>query len=85
MDWPVILTVWLVCAVGAYLIAAQRGAGNPGTFGVAGILIGPLALVAAAFASPPKPGTAGRICAKCGKVVAPDREQLCNNCGEPFA
>ena len=27
----------------------------------------------------------GRICYRCGKVVNPDRERLCNNCGEPFA
>ena len=29
-------------------------------------------------------GNVDRVCVHCGKVVARDREQLCNQCGEPF-
>jgi len=31
-----------------------------------------------------RPITGQRACAHCGRQVAPDRERLCNHCGEPF-
>lgn len=84
--WLIAAAIWLICAIGAYLIAGQKGDPNPGTWGIVGFLFGPFGLVAAAvFAKPPKSGTVGRICAHCGKTVAPDRERLCNHCGLAFA
>lgn len=83
-DPTLILILWIVCAVGAYLIASSKGDPNPGTWGLAGLLLGPLGLLLAAMmAKPPKHGE--RICVRCGRGVAPDRERLCDNCGEPFA
>lgn len=82
--WLAALAVWLICGVGAYLITAQKGRDDAGSAGVMGFLLGPIGLVMAATASPPKPGTTGRVCVHCGKTVAADREQRCNHCGELF-
>lgn len=81
----VIVAIWLICAVGAYLIAASKQAPDPGMWGVAGFLLGPIGLVGAAVAAKPGKFAEGRVCARCGKTVARDRERLCNHCGEPFA
>lgn len=79
------VAIWLICGVGAYLITAQKGRDDAGMAGIMGVLMGPLGLVAAAMAGPQDPARHGRVCARCGKVVAADRERLCNHCGEPFA
>lgn len=81
----VLLGIWIVCGIGAYLITAQKGRDDAGSAGMMGFLLGPIGLVLAATAKPPAAGTVGRRCVHCGKVVAADRERLCNNCGEPFA
>lgn len=47
--------------------------------------MGPIGLVAAAMAKPGVVARNGRVCVRCGKIVAPDRDRLCNHCGEPFA
>jgi hypothetical protein len=77
--------IWLICAVGAYLIAAQKGRGDAGSLGLMGFLLGPIALVMAALSEAPRAGTTGRVCVHCGKVVAADRDRLCNHCGLAFA
>lgn len=84
--WLIAFAIWLICAVGAYLIAGQKGDANPGSWGVAGFVLGPIGLVmAAVLAKPPRAGSVGRVCDHCGKTVAADREQRCNHCGELFA
>ena len=84
-EWLIVIVLWVVCGVGAYLITAQKGRDDAGSAGVMGFVLGPIGLVMAATAKPPREGTVGRICVHCGKVVASDRERLCNNCGEAFA
>lgn len=55
-DILLVLIVWIVCALGSYLIAAQKGDPSPGTWAVAGFLLGPLGLLATGvFAKPHKP------------------------------
>jgi hypothetical protein len=77
--------IWLVCGIGAYLIVAQKGRDDAGSADVMGFLLGPIGLVWAAMSGAPKPGTTGRVCVHCGKVVAADRDRLCNHCGLTFA
>lgn len=77
--------IWLICGVGAYLITAQKGRDDAGSAGVMGFLLGPIGLVMAAFAKPPRADAVGRVCVHCGKVVATDRDRLCNHCGQLFA
>lgn len=79
------LVVWVICGIGAYLIRAQKGRDDAGSAGIMGFLLGPIGLLVAAMSGPPKPGTTGRVCVRCGRIVAADRERLCNHCGEPFA
>lgn len=81
----IVLTLWIVCGIGAYVITAQKGRDDAGSAGIMAFLFGPLGLVMAAMAGTPKAGTTGRVCVNCGKTVAQDRERLCNHCGLPFA
>ncbi len=81
----IILGFWVICGIGAYLITAQKGRADAGSAGIMGFILGPLGLVIAATAKTPSPDTIGRVCVHCGKIVDPDRERLCNHCGEPFA
>lgn len=84
MEVWIVLAAWLVCGVGAYLIAAQKGRGDAGASGLMGFLLGPIGLVMVAM-SASQADVPDRICIHCGKVVAKDRERLCNHCGEAFA
>ena len=77
--------IWLICGIGAYLITAQKGRDDAGSAGVMGFVLGPIGLVMAATAKPPRPAQKDRICPHCGQTVAADRNRLCNHCGEPFA
>ena len=53
--WLVVLTLWIVCAIGSFVIASQRGAKDPGTWAFVGFLFGPFGLLAAGlFARAPK-------------------------------
>lgn len=81
----IVVAVWLVCGIGAFLITAQKGRDDSGSAGIMGFLLGPIGLVMAAMSGTPKPEMVGRVCVHCGKVVATDRERLCNHCGLPFA
>jgi len=85
MEVYAVLAVWLICGIGAYLITAQKGRDDAGSAGVVGFLLGPIGLIGAAMAKPGVVARQGRVCVNCGKIVAQDRERLCNHCGEPFA
>lgn len=43
-----ILIVWIVCGIGAFLLAQNRGATNAATWFLVGILLGPLGILLAA-------------------------------------
>jgi len=93
--------IWLVCAVGAYLIAASKKADNPGTWGIIGLLLGPIGLAGAAILAKPAPAVAegrpttavsgagqaptGSLCGRCGKVLSPVWRGKCNHCGATYA
>jgi hypothetical protein len=81
----IVIAIWLICGVGAYLITAQKGRDDAGSAGILAVLLGPIGLVSAAMARPADPARVGRVCASCGKVVAQERDRLCNHCGQPFA
>lgn len=85
MELWIVVIVWLVCGIGAYLITAQKGRDDAGSAGVMAFVLGPIGLVMAATAKTPSADHAGRVCVRCGKVVAQDRERLCNHCGDAFA
>lgn len=86
MDLPILIIIWTVCAVVSWWIATTKRAPDAGMWAAAGLFLGPLGVLSAiAFAKPARPGTEGRTCVRCGKIVAHDRERLCNHCGEPFA
>jgi hypothetical protein len=72
--------IWIVCGIGAYLIAAQKGSDQ----GLMGFLFGPIGLLMAVTA---KSGAAwtGSRCGKCGKPLSPAWKTKCNHCGATFA
>lgn len=81
----IVIAIWLICGIGAYLITTQKGRDDAGSAGVMGFVLGPIGLVIAVAAKPPRSDMVGRTCVHCGKTVASDRERLCNHCGLPFA
>lgn len=50
--------IWLVCGVGAFLIAQNRGATNAPTWFLVGVLLGPLGILFAALSAKPSQGVA---------------------------
>jgi hypothetical protein len=50
--WSIAIVIWILCGIGAYFIARDRGSTSPGGWFVAGILFGPLGLIGAFFAGP---------------------------------
>lgn len=58
MEFALVGIVWLVCAVACYLIADRKGDPSPLVWGLAGIFLGPLGLLATwLMASPRKPAS----------------------------
>lgn len=53
-DILVIAILWIVCAVGSYLIAAQRNDPSPGTWAVTGLLLGPVGLLLTGMMARPR-------------------------------
>ena len=86
----------IVCGLLAAWLAEQKGH-SAGAWFLAGLLVGPLAVIAVGLSPQVAPVTpqavketraegwdpdGARICPHCGKRVAPDRKLRCNNCGE---
>lgn len=55
----VTILVWILCGIGAFLIAQNRGASNAGTWFLVGVLLGPLGIILAAIGAK-GPGRAGQ-------------------------
>jgi hypothetical protein len=53
-DILIVVVLWVVCAVGSYLIAAQRGDPSPGMWGFIGFLLGPIGLLLTGVMAKPR-------------------------------
>lgn len=80
----IVVALWVICGIAAFLITMQKGRDDAMSAGVMGFVLGPIGLVMAATSRSPDVTHVGRVCVHCGKVVAQDRERLCDHCGEPF-
>lgn len=50
------ILIWVVCGIGSFLIAQNRGAKNAPTWFLVGILLGPLGILLAAIGAKPPAG-----------------------------
>ena len=86
----VFVIFWLICGGVAAMIASSKG--GSGVLGfVAGLLLGPLGIVAACFMGNEKQAEANRIasgdnkkCPRCAELVKVDA-LVCKHCGNEFA
>ena len=78
------LIVWLLMGILAAIIAQSKGRSAAG-FGCAGIILGPIGLLMAAFAGRKDPRRAGDIeCPSCAEMIRPNA-RVCRFCGELIA
>ena len=89
-----LLTIWLLCGIGAAIVASNRGSGGCLWFGL-GVLLGPVGLALAFTQGSRCPHCASRISSEaaiCPQCQRPLREPkpvnltapvLCHNCGAP--
>ena len=54
MDLTTVLILWIVCAVGAYIVATSRNDPSPTMWAVVGFILGPIGLLLAFIAAKPK-------------------------------
>ena len=65
MGFEIYIVIWIVCGIGSYMIARDRGATNPLTWFLVGVLFGPSGIIFAAI------GAKGR-----GQAVPVSAEEL---------
>ena len=53
VDYVTIGTLWVVCAIGSYLVAAMKKDPSPLAWGLFGILLGPLGVLGAMILAKP--------------------------------
>lgn len=49
--YEIYIVIWIVCGIGAFLIAQNRGATNAPTWFLVGVLLGPLGIMLAAISA----------------------------------
>ena len=54
MDITTLLILWVVCAIGAYVVANSRNDPSPTMWAVVGFLLGPIGLLLAFIAAKPR-------------------------------